>query len=76
MERKFIIFITLSALIAALALGAQASEEAPGAFAQTVSGVRPLGLNGVYVAIADDANAIWWNPAGMSPKSLSWRASQ
>ncbi len=67
MERKFIIFITtLSALIAAFALSAQASEEAPGAFAQTVSGARPIGLNGAYVAIADDANAIWWNPAGMS----------
>ena len=47
-----------------------------GAFAQTVSGVRPIGLNEAYVAIADDANAIWWNPAGMSPKSLSWRTSQ
>jgi len=44
----------------------QASEEAPGAFAQTISGARPIGLNGAYIAIADDANAIWWNPAGMS----------
>ena len=23
-------------------------------------------LNGAYVAIADDANSIWWNPAGLS----------
>ncbi len=38
----------------------------PGAFAQTVSGARPVALGGAYIAMADDVNAIWWNPAGTS----------
>jgi len=63
---RLIIFAVLSASVSALVFGAQASEEVPGAFALTVSGARPIGLNGAYVAIADDANAIWWNPAGIS----------
>ena len=29
-------------------------------------GARPLGMGGAFVAVADDANAIWWNPAGVA----------
>lgn len=29
-------------------------------------GARPLGMGGAFVAIADDANAIYWNPAGLA----------
>ncbi|MFA4906159.1 MAG: hypothetical protein WC645_06615 [Candidatus Margulisiibacteriota bacterium] len=29
-------------------------------------GARPLGMGGAFVAIADDANAAWWNPAGLA----------
>ena len=29
-------------------------------------GTRPLGLGGAFTAVADDANAINWNPAGLS----------
>lgn len=75
MEYKLTIFITLSALVAAFAIHAQASADAPGAFAQAVSGARPLGLNDAYVAIADDANAIWWNPAGISQLKKSFFTS-
>jgi hypothetical protein len=63
---RFIIFTALSVFVSALVLDVQASEQVPGAFAQTVSGARPVALRGAYVAIADDANAIWWNPAGIS----------
>lgn len=62
-RRCIILVFTLTVLVT---FRAQAYEEAPGAFAKTVSGARPIGLNDAYVAIADDANAIWWNPAGMS----------
>jgi len=75
MKRRFIILIILPILVATFACGAQASEKVPGAFAQTVSGARPLGLNDAYVAIADDANAIWWNPAGMSQLKKSFFTS-
>ena len=46
--------------------GIHASEEVPGAFSQTVSGARPVALGGAYIAMADDVNAVWWNPAGTS----------
>jgi hypothetical protein len=29
-------------------------------------GCRPLGMGGAFVAIADDANALYWNPAGLA----------
>lgn len=53
-------------LFLALVPGVQASEEVPGAFSQTVSGARPVALGGAYIAMADDVNAVWWNPAGTS----------
>jgi len=62
---RSIVFIALS-IILALVTDVQASEKAPGAFAQTVSGARPVVLGEAYTAMADDANAIWWNPAGIS----------
>jgi hypothetical protein len=37
------------------------------AFCQTfdVVGTRALGMGGAFVAVADDASATWWNPAGL-----------
>ena len=32
---------------------------------QLFFGTRPLGMGGAFIAIADDANAISWNPAGL-----------
>ncbi|MDD3927768.1 MAG: hypothetical protein PHT33_14040 [bacterium] len=29
-------------------------------------GARPLGMGGAFVAVADDANAVFWNPAGQA----------
>jgi hypothetical protein len=31
-----------------------------------ILGARPQGLGGAYTAIADDANAVYWNPAGLA----------
>jgi hypothetical protein len=42
---------------------------APGlAFAQSFDGVglRAQGMGGAFVAVADDATATWWNPAGLA----------
>lgn len=55
------------AVIAAAAL----SAICPAAHAKTKSqipmiGVRPQGMGNAFVAIADDVNAIYWNPAGLS----------
>src|SRR6185503_20379672 len=32
-------------------------------------GTRARGMGGAFVAVADDASATWWNPAGL-PNSL------
>lgn len=29
-------------------------------------GARPVGMGGAYTAVADDANALFWNPAGLA----------
>jgi len=33
---------------------------------ETAGGVRALGMGGAFTAVADDASATWWNPAGLS----------
>jgi hypothetical protein len=40
----------------------------PNASAQTTDlvGVRALGMSGAFTAVADDATASWWNPAGLA----------
>lgn len=51
--------LALAVVVSALApqtAGAQAFEQA---------GTRALGMGGAFVAVADDATAPWWNPAGL-----------
>ena len=33
---------------------------------ETTGGTRALGMGGAFTAVADDATATWWNPAGLS----------
>jgi hypothetical protein len=33
---------------------------------ETSGGTRALGMGGAFTAVADDATATWWNPAGLS----------
>lgn len=40
-------------------------EEVKSAFEDKEVGARALGMGGAFVAVSDDANAIWWNPAGL-----------
>lgn len=37
-----------------------------GAFEDVELGARPLAMGSAFVAVADDANSIFWNPAGLS----------
>ncbi len=34
-------------------------------------GVRPVGLGGAFVSMADDGTAVWWNPAGLGEREVS-----
>ena len=36
------------------------------AFSDIGLGARPMGMGGGFVALADDANSVFWNPAGLS----------
>ena len=47
------------------ALFALASNPARAAFEDLERGARPLALAGAHAALADDASALFWNPAGM-----------
>ncbi len=51
----------LAASLASLSVTAHA-----GGFYLTDRGVRPLGRGGAFVAGADDAHAVWYNPAGLT----------
>src|ERR1051325_8568908 len=33
-------------------------------------GIRAQGMGGAFVALADDATATWWNPAGLATGKL------
>ena len=45
---------------------ANAFSVAKAAFPDLGVGVRPMGMGGAYIGVANDANAPLWNPAGMT----------
>ena len=47
------------------ACAASAAAQAAGAGGVEVLGVRAQGMAGAFVAVADDATAAYWNPAGL-----------
>jgi hypothetical protein len=51
----------LTTIIAALALSAPLAA----GYEDVGLGARPLGLGGAFAALADDANGVAWNPAGL-----------
>jgi len=54
-------FIAFSAASAMAQSGGQ-----PGAFMSYGAGARGLGMGGAFFAVADDASASYWNPAGLT----------
>ncbi len=55
---------TRRAALAASILLCAAAHAAAQPFEQ--AGVRAQGMGGAFVAVADDASAVWWNPAGLA----------
>src|SRR3982751_592435 len=61
--------VPLSAIVPSLLIGAASlTVAAAGVCAQTTDaiGVRAQGMGGAFTAVADDATASWWNPAGLA----------
>jgi hypothetical protein len=56
--KKTLSFLILMALCAGSAFG----EEYPYIY----KGMRPMGMGGAFVAVSDDANALFYNPAGLA----------
>lgn len=52
-------------LISILALALNARADIPAAYVDIGYGARPMGMGGAFTALAADAHAIFWNPAGM-----------
>ena len=52
-------------LIACFAVSPASATKYAGEFLKIQPGARALGMGGAFTAVADDATAPWWNPAGM-----------
>jgi hypothetical protein len=63
--RKNLIF--LMAVAVALSFSTAAFAEAESPF--FIRGIRPLGMGGAFVAVADDENAVFYNPAGLTQRT-------
>jgi tetratricopeptide (TPR) repeat protein len=58
--------LLLVAACAALAAVPPAAHAGPGSAADAPPGARAAAMGGAFTALADDGNALWWNPAGIA----------
>src|SRR3954452_24896153 len=59
---RFVVYVSVLAAVALWPTAASAQR-----FDDV--GVRAQGMSGAFVAVADDATASWWNPAGLATGS-------
>lgn len=69
LSRVFHVVKPTSSAFALCGAVAMASPSAVQAQGFELVGARPRGMGGAFVAVADDASATWWNPAGL-PSTL------
>ena len=57
---------TLRRFALVLVLALSFAPPARAEFNDIITGARPAGMGGAFVALADDINALYWNPAGLT----------
>ena len=64
--KKFLVVLLMSALVFLPAVQSFAVSEAAVLFLLISPGARASGMGEAFVALADDATAVFWNPAGLA----------
>lgn len=68
--RRLAVGVVVIALCTLVAADVQATKLA-GEFLATGLGAKALGMGGAFLAVADDASAAYWNPAGLVQPDMS-----
>ncbi|MBU0700766.1 PorV/PorQ family protein [bacterium] len=66
MFRIFYLIIIFAILSTIPAQASNKYEGAPGAYLRFGAGARDLAMGKAFVAVADDATSVYWNPAGLA----------
>ncbi|MCH9031306.1 MAG: PorV/PorQ family protein [candidate division Zixibacteria bacterium] len=75
LRKKSLALITSGLLLSLIAVEANAVSTAAVLYLRIAAGARPSGMGQAYIAVADDATASHWNPAGLGapPLTATWR---